>query len=166
MKKNQFVYLGIIALIIILDQWSKVYVDTHFRLGESLSVIDGLFNFTYARNTGAAFSFGADYTSWQRYIVLLILPVVACIFLFIALYKSSTKSKLLSITYSLILGGAIGNLIDRFRLGYVIDFLDFYHGDWHFATFNIADSAISIAAGLLIIDAFINRKKPAQDATS
>jgi signal peptidase II len=158
MNKKLFPYLGLMILIILIDQWSKLYIDSHFRLGEGLSVIDGFFNLAYARNTGAAFSFGADYVSWQRYLFLLILPVAACIFLFVALYRALDKSKLLCVTYTLILGGAIGNLIDRFRLGYVIDFLDFYYKDWHFATFNIADTSISIAAGLLIIDAIINRK--------
>jgi signal peptidase II len=159
-------YIALIIFIIVFDQWTKYLIHTSFRLGEAISVIDGFFNLAYARNTGAAFSFGSEYVDWQRYIVLLILPVVACLGLCYALYKSIKKSTvLLSVTYSLILGGAVGNLIDRFRLGYVIDFLDFYYKDWHFATFNIADSAISVAAAFLIIDALISKKNEKKNAS-
>lgn len=159
MKKNLLFYIAIILVIIIADQWSKDVVASNFYLGESVKVIDGMLNFTHARNTGAAFSFGGNFSNWLRYLLFLALPVVACAWLAALLVKSFKGPKILTWAYALILGGAIGNLIDRFRLGYVVDFIDFYQGDWHFATFNIADSAITIAAALLIIDYFIGKKR-------
>lgn len=144
--------------IILLDQWVKYLVDTKFYVGESLPVIKGFFNLTYVRNSGAAFGFGGQYSNIFRYTMFRALPVGACIWLGWMLIKVKSPL-LLNIAYSLILGGAIGNLIDRFRLDYVVDMFDFYYGKNHFATFNIADSAISVAAGLVIIDFFINRKK-------
>jgi len=159
MKKNLIIYISVIIAIVIFDQWTKSLVSANFYLGESVKVIDGLLNFTYARNTGAAFSFGGNFENWARYLLFLALPVVACAWLGTLLIKSFKGPKILTWAYALILGGAIGNLIDRFRLDYVVDFIDFYHKDAHFATFNIADSAISIAAGLLIIDFIINKKE-------
>lgn len=159
MKKNLILYLSVIFAIVIFDQYTKHLVSSNFYLGESVRVIDGLLNFTYATNSGAAFSFGGDFDNWLRYLLFLALPVVACVWLFTLLVKSFKGPGILTWAYALILGGAIGNLIDRFRLDYVVDFIDFYQGDAHFATFNIADSAISIAAGLLIIDYFINKKQ-------
>ncbi len=158
MKKIVFLFL-ISAVIIVLDQWSKIYVDTHFYLGESYKVIDGLFNLAYVRNSGAAFgSFGESH-QWIRVVVLRIIPVLACFWLCYAIAKYKKNTMLINVSYALILGGAIGNLIDRFRLDYVIDMFDFYQGTAHFATFNVADSAISTAAGLLVIDYLISLKK-------
>ena len=158
MKK--LVILIILAiLIIVIDQWSKIYVAGNFYIGESVPVIKGLFNFTYVRNSGAAFGFGGAFDNWIRYSIFRALPVVACVWLAYLMVKSYKDELLLSLSYSLILGGAIGNLIDRFRLDFVIDFFDFYYGKSHFATFNVADAAISVAAGLLIIDFFIQKKK-------
>ena len=159
MKKHLALYLFVIFAIIVFDQYTKYLVASNFYLGESVKVIDGLLNFTYARNMGAAFSFGGNFENWLRYLLFLALPVVACVWLFALLIKSFKGPRMLSWAYALILGGAIGNLIDRFRLDYVVDFIDFYQGDAHFATFNIADSAISVAAGLLILDYFLNRKQ-------
>lgn len=159
MNKKALLYILVIVAIVVFDQWTKYAVSSSFRLGESVKVIDGLLNFTYARNTGAAFSFGGNFENWLRYSLFLALPVVACGWISVLLYKSVSESRLLSWAYALILGGAIGNLIDRFRLDYVVDFIDFYQGNSHFATFNIADTAISTAAGLLILDYFLNMKK-------
>lgn len=157
MKKVIILFI-ISIVIVVIDQWSKVYVDTHFYLGESYKVIDGLFNLAYVRNSGAAFgSFGESH-QWIRVAVLRVIPVIACLWLCYAIVKYKKNTTLINISYSLILGGAVGNLIDRFRLDYVIDMFDFYQGSSHFATFNVADSAISVAAGLLIIDYFINLK--------
>lgn len=162
MKKNLILYIAVILAIVVFDQWTKHLVSSNFYLGESVKVIDGLLNFTYARNTGAAFSFGGNFEDWARYLLFLALPVVACIWLATLLVKSLKGPKILTWAYTLILGGAIGNLIDRFRLDYVVDFIDFYQGNSHFATFNIADSAITIAAGLLIIDFILNKKEERQ----
>jgi len=157
--KKLVILICLAILIIVIDQWSKIYVAGNFYIGESVPVIKGLFNFTYVRNSGAAFGFGGAFDNWIRYSIFRALPVVACIWLVYLMVKSYKDELLLSLSYSLILGGAIGNLIDRFRLDFVIDFFDFYYGKSHFATFNVADAAISVAAGLLIIDFFIQKKK-------
>lgn len=156
MKK--LIILFIICLfIVVVDQWSKYVVSSSFYIGESVKVIDGFFNFTYVRNSGAAFGFGGQFHNWIRYTLFLALPVVACFWLVYLMVKSVKGPIILSLAYTLILGGAIGNLIDRFRLDYVVDFFDFYYGTSHFATFNVADAAISIAGALLVID-FIMQK--------
>lgn len=156
-------YIFFIVAIAVLDQYSKHLIVESFKLYERLPIIDGFLSFTYAKNTGAAFSFGADFSDWFRIIVFKILPVIVCFFFVKLLYDSVVQSnKLMSVVYTLILGGAVGNLIDRIRLDYVVDFISVYHKGfnlfgvefkpWYFAIFNIADSAISIAAVLIIYD--------------
>lgn len=152
-------YLSAIFAIILLDQYTKYFVASHFYVGESLPVIKGFFNLTYVRNTGAAFGFAGAFDTWMRYGLILVLPVVACVWITVLLIKSAKKGNLVPWAYTLILAGAIGNLIDRFRLDYVVDFLDFHIGSSHFDVFNVADSSISIAAGLLIIDFIIQKKE-------
>jgi signal peptidase II len=145
----------LMSAIIIGDQLSKVAVQSSFYLGESIPMIDGLFNFTYVRNTGAAFGMGAGVPEFWRVTFFLVIPVIICGAIFYMLIKSLKGPLHLTLSYSLILAGAIGNLIDRFSLGYVVDFFDFYWGTNHFPAFNIADSAITVAAFLLIYDALI-----------
>ncbi|MCT4642361.1 MAG: signal peptidase II [Bacteriovoracaceae bacterium] len=150
--KKAFLFFLLALFIIVLDQWSKWYIDTHFYLGESYKVIDGLFNLTYVRNSGAAFGMFGYTHEWLRVLVLRIIPVIACIWLIWGIINHKKNTSIINIGYTLIFGGAVGNLIDRFRLDYVVDMLDFYQGSAHFATFNVADSSISVAAGLLILD--------------
>jgi signal peptidase II len=150
--------LLVIFAIIISDQITKGIIQQEFILGESVSIINGLFNFTYVRNPGAAFGFGAQASDLFRKIMFLWLPVFACLWLVYLIWETRHKALILCTAYSLIFAGAVGNLIDRFSLGYVVDFLDFHWGDKHFPAFNIADSSISIAAGLLIIDFILNIK--------
>jgi len=145
--------------IIGLDQLSKGIVRANFILGESVSVIDGLFSFTYVKNPGAAFGFMANAHESIRKPLFLLIPVIACGWLIYLIWHTRRGNLLLFISYGLILAGAVGNLIDRFLLGYVVDFLDFYVKDSHFPAFNIADSAITIAAILLVMDFFIVLKK-------
>lgn len=159
MMKKWLFYILLIIFLIWLDQYTKYVIVENFRLGEVYSVIDGLFNLTYVKNSGAAFGFGGAFSIWIRYTLFLALPVIACIWLVLLLKQSLKKDTLLSIAYALIIAGAIGNLIDRFRLGYVVDFFDFYVKTSHFATFNVADSAISVAAGLLVIDFFLKQRR-------
>lgn len=158
MKKMLWM-IFLIILIVVVDQWTKMEVVKSFHLGESYEVIKGFFNLTYVRNPGAAFGFGGAFADWIRYTILLVIPVLACFWLFYLLVKALKGPQIMAYAYVLILGGAIGNLIDRFRLNYVVDFFDFYYGNAHFATFNVADSAISIAAGLLIFDFFLQKRK-------
>jgi signal peptidase II len=149
----------IITVIILADQFTKALVQQNFMLGESITIIDGLFNLTYVRNPGAAFGIGRDANDFVRAFFFLFIPVIACGWMVYLIWKERNGNSLLCLAYSLILAGAIGNLIDRFSLGYVVDFLDFYIGESHFPAFNIADSAISIAAGLLILDYIIQIRK-------
>ena len=148
-----------ITAIILVDQFTKGAIQSSFYHGESITVIDGFFNLTYVRNPGAAFGMGANAHDTLRAIFFLALPVIACFWLLWLIWTTRKTSALLCTAYSLIFAGAVGNLIDRFSLNYVVDFLDFYWGQSHFPAFNVADSAISIAAGLIIIDFFIQMKK-------
>ena len=140
--------------IILIDQFTKGAVQSKFYLGESIPIIKGIFNFTYVRNPGAAFGFGANSGELFRLVLFKIVPVLACFWLLFLVWQERNRSLLLATAYALIFAGAVGNLIDRFALNYVVDFLDFYWGSKHFPAFNVADSSISIAAGLLIIDFF------------
>lgn len=153
----------LIATIVLLDQFTKGIIESRFHLGESLSVIDGLFNITYVRNPGAAFGFLATAPDFIRGPMFLFIPSLACIWLVILIWQNRKTSLFLSLAYTLILAGAIGNLIDRFTLSYVVDFLDFFWRGYHFPAFNVADSCISIAAGMLILDFFKQLKKAQKD---
>ena len=174
-SKTFFIYIFFIVFIAAFDQYTKYLVVENFKLYERLPIIDGLLSFTYAKNTGAAFSFGADFSTWFRVGIFKVLPVIVCFFFLKLLYDAVRESKrTMSVVYTLILGGAIGNLIDRIRLDYVVDFISVYHNGfnifgfqierWYFAIFNIADSAISIAACLIIFDYISKGIKQKKDA--
>lgn len=157
--------LVLISGSIILDQITKGAVQNSFRLGETMPIIDGLFSFTYVQNRGAAFGMGASSSGIIRALVIFILPVAACFWLASLVWVERHRNKFLSLAYSLILSGAIGNLIDRFTMNYVVDFLDFYWKTHHFPAFNVADTAISIGAILLFIE-FLFLEKRRQSASS
>lgn len=163
MRKWWQVLLTILT-IVVLDQLTKYGMRQNFFVGESIPIIDGLFNLTYVRNKGAAFGFGAEYHDLFRMLMFLALPVVACLWLAFLIKGSLLVNRLHTWSYTLILSGAIGNLIDRFYLGYVVDLFDFYWGPHHFPAFNIADSSISIAAGLLVLEYLLlwRKKAPAE----
>jgi len=144
----------ITVLIIILDQASKLLADHFLQYHQPVAVMP-LFNFTLLYNKGAAFSFLADAGGWQRWFFLILTSVVS-IFIYSWLRKLKPHQVLQYTALALILGGAIGNLIDRAIYGYVIDFLDVYYANYHWPAFNIADSAIFIGATLLIIDTLKN----------
>ena len=154
-------YISLIgALIILVDQFTKGVVQDHFYLGESKVVVEGFFNLTYVRNKGAAFGMGATAPDWVRSVFFLYLPVAACFYLLYLVWVSrNLKNWMPCFAYGLIFAGAVGNLIDRFMLSYVVDFLDFYIKTSHFPAFNVADSSISIAAGLLILDLILESKR-------
>lgn len=157
MKKWWHVLIFIIA-VVALDQLTKWGVRENFVVGESIKVIDGLFSLTYVRNKGAAFGFGAGQGDLFRSLMFLLLPSAACVWLVFLIKAALKESRLLTVAYTMILAGAVGNLIDRFVLRYVVDMFDFYLGKSHFPAFNIADSSISIAAALLIYDFFLQLK--------
>ena len=163
-------YISLIgAIIILVDQFTKGVVQDSFYLGESKTIIEGLFNLTYVKNKGAAFGMGASAPDWLRAILFLYLPVAACFYLLYLVWVSRNQKNWIPCwAYGLIFAGAVGNLIDRFMLDYVVDFLDFYIKDSHFPAFNVADSAISIAAGLLILDLILDYRRggPEKDKVS
>lgn len=142
-------WLGIAAIIILLDQLTKITVSQLLAYGQSHPVTS-FFNIVLAYNKGAAFSFLATQGGWQRYLFTGI--AVAAVLLIIYLLKRHSGQRLFCWALALILGGAIGNLIDRVIYGHVIDFLDFYIGKWHWPAFNVADCAIVIGAVLFIVD--------------
>lgn len=146
----KWLWLSLVALV--LDQWSKVAIDNSMRLYESISVFP-YFNLTYVRNTGAAFSFLSEAGGWQRWFFAVMAFVISVV-LAIWLSRLKKHETLLAVALALVLGGAIGNLIDRLMYGYVIDFLDFYYQTWHFPAFNVADSAISLGVFLMLLESF------------
>jgi signal peptidase II len=149
-----------IATIIISDQLTKGMVQQKFSLGESVPVIPNFFHLTYVRNPGAAFGMLAYAPDYIRTPLFFALPVVACFWLIYLIWTTRNSNLIHCLSYSLIFAGAVGNLIDRFTMNYVVDFFDFFWSTHHFAAFNIADSSITIAAILLIIDLlFLNKKK-------
>ena len=155
MKKKYWIMLVWPLLILVSDQWTKQLIIDRFSLGESIPVIHGLFSITYVRNTGAAFGFLASTDPSFRIPFFLAVPLVA-LFVIIHLMRKLPDSDLRTATaLALVSGGAVGNLIDRMRFGYVVDFLDFH---WkyqaHFPAFNVADSAICVGVGLLMLDLF------------
>lgn len=147
-------WLWLAGLVLILDQLTKIWVMNDMELYQSISVLP-FFNLTYVHNYGAAFSFLSDAGGWQRWFFTVIALTVSIVIL-MWLKQSKKEQVLLPCAFSLILGGALGNLYDRLVYGYVVDFLDFFLGNWHWPAFNLADSAIFIGAALLIIDAFRN----------
>jgi signal peptidase II len=144
--------LTISAVIIVLDQVTKWLMVSWLALYETVAVMPYL-NLTMAHNYGAAFSFLAQAGRWQRWFFI-VLAIAISIILIVWLAKLKPHAKLEAISLSLILGGAIGNVIDRIVYGYVVDFLDVYIGSSHWPAFNVADSAICIGAVLLILDSF------------
>ena len=155
-----------IAAIIIGDQITKGLIQQKFFLGESIPVIPNLFHLTYVRNPGAAFGMLAYAPEYIRTPLFFALPVVACFWLVFLIWSNRNKNFIHCLSYSLIFAGAVGNLIDRFSMNYVVDFFDFFWGTHHFAAFNIADSSISIAAILLIFDLLFLNKKKEESVTS
>lgn len=145
-------WLWLSVIVVFLDQVTK-YVALIQLSGRPSVEILPFFNFVLVFNSGAAFGFLNDAGGWQNIFFITLASFISLVFLvMIARLKSSELQ--LAVAFSLVLGGAVGNLIDRFANGYVIDFLDFYYGSWHFPAFNVADSAITIGALLLILDAF------------
>lgn len=155
--KSGLSFLWLSAVAFILDLLTKYVVTQHFELYESVNILP-IFNLTYARNTGAAFSFLANHDGWQKYFFIVLAIVISAVLVYF-LKKNSTSQKLQNSAYALIIGGALANMVDRAYNGFVVDFLDFYWQNWHYPTFNVADIAICIGAGLLALDAFKNPEK-------
>lgn len=144
-------WLVISVLVIVLDQLSKLWISSHFAYGEGLKVLE-VFNLVLAHNTGAAFNFLSDAGGMQRWLFSGIAVVASCWIIW--LLRKHTAQTLFALALSMILGGALGNLIDRIAYGYVVDFLSFHWDEHYFPAFNLADSAITCGAFLLILDSF------------
>ena len=148
-------WLWIAFFVIALDQITKLMVANSMQLYQSMQLLN-FFNLTYVHNTGAAFSFLSEGGGWQRWFFAGLAIVMSAV-MTLWLGQLKENQTLLAVSLSLILGGAIGNLIDRLAYGYVIDFLDLYYHSWHWPAFNIADSGITIGVGLMLIDSFFSK---------
>lgn len=146
-------WISIILLILVMDYYTKQWASNVLELYRPREVQSWL-NFTLAHNYGAAFSFLSDQPGWQRWFFT-ILGTGISLFLLVWLLRLPAREKLTGVALSLVLGGAIGNLMDRVNLGYVVDFIDVHARGWHWPAFNIADSAISAGVVLLLIDGLI-----------
>jgi signal peptidase II len=151
-------WLLLSAFIVLLDQLSKTYITRHFGEFELKSVLP-ILDITHMHNVGAAFSFLASASGWQRWLFIgLAVGVSVAIIVWLCRLPSSTHG-LLAAGLALVLGGALGNVIDRIRLGYVIDFIHFHWDRAYFPAFNVADSAITVGAACLLLDALFDSKR-------
>ncbi|AKS42679.1 signal peptidase II [Wenzhouxiangella marina] len=151
-------WLALAALVALLDLWTKHLATEQLVLYRPVPITDWL-NFTLAHNEGAAFSFLAGAGGWQRWFFSSV-AVLISIILLIWLWRLPNRSRLLPVAIVLVLGGAIGNLVDRIRYGYVVDFIDVHYQGWHWPAFNLADSAIVLGVILLLIEGFLPRRGP------
>ncbi|TNG92879.1 lipoprotein signal peptidase [Pasteurellaceae bacterium USgator11] len=156
-NKSGLPFLWISMVAFTLDLFSKWIVVNNFQLYESINILP-VFNFTYVRNYGAAFSFLADHGGWQKYFFIVLALGISALLIY-WLYRNNASKKLMNCGYALIIGGALANMVDRTYHGFVVDFLHVYWENYHFPVFNIADVSISIGAGLLILDYFVNPEK-------
>ena len=155
--KGRSVYLAISVIVIVLDQVSKWWAWVRLRDGDVIVLIDGFFRLVYAENPGIAFSFfnsGAAVTRW----LLVGASTFAASLVLYYMIRAAASERRMQVTLSLLLGGITGNLIDRILMGRVIDFIDVYVSDYHWPTFNIADSAISVGAVLLAWELFVTER--------
>jgi len=154
---KRMIFFPIVIGSLILDQVTKLAIDRSLQLYQSIPVIDGLFSVTYVRNKGAAFSFLAN-SSW-RLPFFIFVTIIAMVAILVSLYKMRDEQRLAVASLGLIFSGAVGNLIDRIRLGEVIDFLDVYWQTHHWPAFNVADSAICVGVTLLALDMIIEDRR-------
>lgn len=158
---HMFRWLLLSFVVLVLDLVTKYYASANLDYAVPVPVISGFFNFTLLHNTGAAFSFLATESGWQRwFFVALATGVSAALVVWL---RGLREEPWVAASVALILGGALGNLYDRTTLGYVVDFLHFYWNDYHFPAFNIADTAISIGAAMMVIDVFRANKSTRED---
>lgn len=156
-KLNWKPWLLITLVVLLLDQWTKHLVLENMALYSRIELMP-FFNLVHVHNYGAAFSFLSDQPGWQRWFLSGITTVISVV-IFIWLTRLNKTQLLLATALVFILGGALGNLYDRLAYGYVVDFIDWYYGTYHWPAFNLADAAISLGAVLLIVDTFKNPEK-------
>ena len=151
-------WLWLAGLALVLDQITKLMVMNSLVAYRDVVALTGFFNLVHVHNTGAAFSLFADQPGWQRGFFIVLASIATAVILYL-LNKTRGQPRFAA-ALALILGGAVGNLVDRVLYGHVIDFLDFYVGTWHWPAFNVADSAIFLGSALLIWDSLGKRKEP------
>jgi signal peptidase II len=156
--KSGLAWLWLAVLVLVLDQISKVVVMHHLAAYQDVIRLTGFFNLVHVHNPGAAFSLLADQPGWQRGFFMAV-GLVAAVFILYLLRKTRGQP-LFCLALALILGGAVGNVIDRALYGHVIDFLDFHVAGWHWPAFNVADSGITVGAVLLVLDSFRKKENP------
>ncbi len=160
-KKDFFWKLGYLVAagaVFLIDQTTKAWAQGRLRLRDDIPVIPGFLNFAYAENTGVAFSMFDDHGSTGRWALSAVAFFAATLVLYFFWKTPRSDDRVLG-SLALLLAGIVGNVTDRSRLGYVVDFIDVHINGWHYPTFNVADMAIVIGAGLLIIDMFLTKKK-------
>ena len=145
-------WLAVAFVVVVLDLWTKHLASTHLELFQPQAVLPWL-NWRLAHNPGAAFSFLAGAGGWQRWFFT-VLAIAVTLFLLVWLFRTRRDERLVPLALVLVMGGAIGNAIDRLRFGYVVDFIDVHARGWHWPAFNVADSAIVCGIILLVLDAF------------
>jgi len=150
-------YLAIAGGVFMIDQASKAWAVRTLRSGDIVTVISGFLNFAYAENTGVAFSMFDDHGSTGRWGLSAVAIVAAVLVLFYFWRTPRSDDRMLG-SLALLLAGIVGNVTDRLRLGFVVDFIDVQFGNWHYPTFNVADMAICVGAVLLLIDVFMTKK--------
>ncbi len=155
--KKKHLWVGIIVgIVLVLDQITKYIVEKHIRLHEIITVIPGFFNLTHVRNPGAAFSLFSAAPESFRTIFFTTITIIAVVVIIVLIRK--THERLMVFAFALIMGGALGNAIDRVRYGEVVDFIQWYYRSYYWPSFNIADSAITVAVVLLAIDMLFVKK--------
>lgn len=166
MNKKDFywklAYLIVAGAVFMIDQTTKAWAVRRLRFDGDWALIPGFLNFAYAQNTGVAFSFLDDHGDAGRWGLSAVAGVAAVLVLYYFWRVPRTHDRLLG-ALALLLAGILGNVTDRMRLGFVVDFIDVQFGSWHYPTFNVADMAICVGAGLLILDMFFSRKVEKQD---
>jgi signal peptidase II len=150
-RRSSF-YLWIAGAIVALDQVAKAVVDRYLELHESRTIVEGLARLTYVQNRGAAFGILSEADLPYQSVLFSVVSVIALGAIAVYAWKLPVDSRLPRTALALIMGGAVGNLLDRIRLGYVIDYVDVYWGRHHWPAFNVADSAISVGVALLVLD--------------
>lgn len=158
-------YLAVTAGVFLIDQTSKAWAQSVLRFEGDRSIIGGFLNFAYAQNPGVAFSMFDDKGDVGRWGLSAVAIVAALLVLYFFWRTPRTDDRILG-ALALLLAGIIGNVTDRLRLGYVIDFIDVQFGDWHYPTFNVADMAICMGAGLLVIDMIFSKKSEESEESS
>ena len=156
-------YLAIAGGVFLIDQTTKAWAVRRLRFGDDISIIQGFLNLAYAQNTGVAFSMLDDHGSTGRWGLSIVALVASVLVVYFFWRTPRTDDRILG-ALALLLAGIAGNVTDRLRLGFVVDFIDVQFGSWHYPTFNVADIAICVGAGLLILDMFLSKRKQQQQA--